>query len=68
VIVPRPKGLPTTGEIDASTATYCGRAAGWRFDRNLVASRNQSAAESARACALANPVLKIRHGMRTARP
>jgi hypothetical protein len=29
------EGLPTTGEIDASTATYRGRAAGWRFDRNL---------------------------------
>jgi hypothetical protein len=37
VIVPRTKGLPTTGEIDASTATYRGRAAGWRFDRNLHA-------------------------------
>ena len=42
------------------------RSSGLRW--NSVASRNQLAAESGRASALANPVLKIRNGMRTARP
>jgi hypothetical protein len=42
------------------------RSSGSRW--NSAASQNQLAAESARACALANQVLKIRNGVRTARP
>ena len=53
----------TSGRLGQPRAA---RSSGSRW--NSVAGRNQLAAESAHASALANLVLKIRNGMRTARP
>jgi hypothetical protein len=47
-------------------ARQTGTAAGGRLKRLTLELGGKP--ESARACALANPVLKIRNGMRTARP
>jgi hypothetical protein len=77
--VPGPRIIPSAGGAFGSLTSpghprwpgrlgqpRAARSSGSRW--NSVASRNQSAAGSARARALATPVLKIRNGMRTARP